>query len=761
MPTSYFGRQEPSARRLGSDFGLIAKWAEAVSAVPRTSIPLAQLSSEEQEHLFKQPQRQFRIVPGPDSSPMLQEVEVDFERGVDPEVIALLYSTNYLRALAKASQASDASDLSCDDLSDTDLQSDSDYYSTAPPAARAPFLVGKDLEDAFAAMATKEYRKEKLRILEKRSQRTAAATTAANPRMKTPRLSIREILRDSKILGAKRILEKAGQRTAAATATASPHMKTPRLSIREISHDSEALGAKIVRRYEHSVEKLGVIGHRRPTPANEKEIQEDPIEDSISVNSLRVLINSPRGSGTSENADRSTDSDPNWEEGSYSVSPTMSDSPGIYTPTRDIHGGAPVDGYYDVDGCVDNMEFGTQCVSGGYGQLGNGLDILQSVGRDYYISEQSIHAFQNGGTDASTPSPGTAWDQYTGGASLATALDSYHSIVSQPPPITGLNMLQSLDETQQQVTFAPTKGTLLPLAAEQLWEGMDCFEIPILHPGDTLLPLYWTTHEAKSRYLYYKLTQLKMDDAVRRRSEMTCEVALNPIHVFVDLSNIIISFYDTMKINRGISTQKRVAPPAFNFVHFDEILHRGRKVAKKVVAGSLGGTKKRRPEYMLQAEDLGYEMCIFQRVPKPVSPTLRRKSKGNARDFEQATSGPETSGDDYFAGPMKNGEQGVDELLHLKMLQSAIDTPQRGTIVLATGDAAHAEYSDGFKSNVERALHLGWHVELYGWSRNISSAWRDPTFTQRWGENFRLIELDQFCEELFDATIESLDMSRV
>lgn len=124
--------------------------------------------------------------------------------------------------------------------------------------------------------------------------------------------------------------------------------------------------------------------------------------------------------------------------------------------------------------------------------------------------------------------------------------------------------------------------------------------------------------------------------------------------------------------------------------------------------------------------------------------------------MESATSGPETSGDDYFVGPMKNGEQGVDELLHLKILQSAIDTFEPGTIVLATGDAAHAEYSDGFKRNIERVLTFGWNIELYGWSRNISSAWRDPAFTSQWGKRFRIIELDSFAEELFDISIESL-----
>jgi hypothetical protein len=106
---------------------------------------------------------------------------------------------------------------------------------------------------------------------------------------------------------------------------------------------------------------------------------------------------------------------------------------------------------------------------------------------------------------------------------------------------------------------------------------------------------------------------------------------------------------------------------------------------------------------------------------------------------------------------MKHGEQGVDELLHLKILQSAMDTTRPATLVLATGDAATAQYSDGFKKNIERVLAHGWNIELYGWSRNISSAWREPEFVEQWGHQFKVVELDGFCEELFDMTIESLE----
>jgi hypothetical protein len=232
-------------------------------------------------------------------------------------------------------------------------------------------------------------------------------------------------------------------------------------------------------------------------------------------------------------------------------------------------------------------------------------------------------------------------------------------------------------------------------------------------------------------------------------------VARNPIHIFVDLSNIIIGFYDSLKSKRGIPIQKRVRPPPFSFNILDTIIRRGREATKKALSGSVSNTWKRRPDYMMQAEELGYEMNILQRVLKPVGPPSKRKSKTKS---ESAPSGPDSSGDD--PRPMKNGEQCVDEVLHVKMLESILDVGEGatecGTIALGSGDAAPAQYSPGFKAVARRALLRGWNVEVYGWRRTMSSAWRDPAFTAEWGPKLRIIELDDFCEELIDLTIESL-----
>jgi hypothetical protein len=96
-------------------------------------------------------------------------------------------------------------------------------------------------------------------------------------------------------------------------------------------------------------------------------------------------------------------------------------------------------------------------------------------------------------------------------------------------------------------------------------------------------------------------------------------------------------------------------------------------------------------------------------------------------------------------------EQGVDEILHLKMCQSIIDTEVPTTMVLATGDGNAAEFSDGFLANVERALKNGWTVELVSWKQQMSAGYRNKKFRAKWGDKFKVIELDDYLESLIDT----------
>ena len=93
----------------------------------------------------------------------------------------------------------------------------------------------------------------------------------------------------------------------------------------------------------------------------------------------------------------------------------------------------------------------------------------------------------------------------------------------------------------------------------------------------------------------------------------------------------------------------------------------------------------------------------------------------------------------------------MDEILHLKILESLIDYSDKpSTIILATGDAAEAEYSGGFLRMVERALEKGWMVELVSFKLNTSSLYRRREFRNKWGAMFKWIQLDDYVEMLIE-----------
>ncbi|KIY02870.1 uncharacterized protein Z520_01335 [Fonsecaea multimorphosa CBS 102226] len=215
------------------------------------------------------------------------------------------------------------------------------------------------------------------------------------------------------------------------------------------------------------------------------------------------------------------------------------------------------------------------------------------------------------------------------------------------------------------------------------------------------------------------------------------------IHVFVDISNISIGFHDSMKLARGMPRETRLKRVPLAFHNFSLILERGRPCAKRVLVGS-----DKYPAIQ-QAKSIGYETNILERVHKAKELTPRQKKY-------QSRSGGETSGSETNmglprnSGPEKWVEQAVDEILHLKILESIIDTQKPSTIVLATGDAAEAEYSDGFLRMVERALKNQWRVELVSFRLNTSSLYKRREFRTRWGQLFKCIEADPYVEFLID-----------
>ncbi|CAD0107557.1 unnamed protein product [Aureobasidium uvarum] len=233
------------------------------------------------------------------------------------------------------------------------------------------------------------------------------------------------------------------------------------------------------------------------------------------------------------------------------------------------------------------------------------------------------------------------------------------------------------------------------------------------------------------------------------------------IHVFVDASNIFIGFHDQLKRARNIPPNVHVPKVDLSFDALALLMERRRPVAKRCLVGS-----KPHMAAFDVAQRVGYECNILDKVLKARELTERQKyfqeqenkwrrrsgsyKNGTSTGGDSAGSGSETSNTGPVFAPERYIEQGVDEIIHLKMMESIVDTESPSTMVLATGDAAQAEYSEGFLKMAERALKKGWKVELVSWSKNISLAYKKAAWQKKWDGRFRIIELDTYAEELLD-----------
>lgn len=217
-------------------------------------------------------------------------------------------------------------------------------------------------------------------------------------------------------------------------------------------------------------------------------------------------------------------------------------------------------------------------------------------------------------------------------------------------------------------------------------------------------------------------------------------IANNGIYVFLDTSNIEISFRNAVKDRMGVDRSVILEPAPFLDMEFlTQILVRDRKVNVKN-AGCSHRPDRPLPVVVKQLRKLGYQVDVRERkllLDDPVSPIKRgyRSSRGSA--------------------PNDNAhyvEDLVDETLQTRIYESVMeDFANPGTLVLATGDGKAAKFSDGFFACANRALKMGWNVEVISWQTSLSSVWTDPTWTRHWGDRFRLIRLDWFMDELYPS----------
>ncbi len=91
-------------------------------------------------------------------------------------------------------------------------------------------------------------------------------------------------------------------------------------------------------------------------------------------------------------------------------------------------------------------------------------------------------------------------------------------------------------------------------------------------------------------------------------------------------------------------------------------------------------------------------------------------------------------------------EQGVDELLHLKMANAIIDHDAPQTMVIVSGDGNISAFGTSFVGQAERALRKGWYVNVCAWTPVMTGKYRD--LKSEYPDKLSLSPLDGHYREL-------------
>ncbi|KAK6582725.1 hypothetical protein PZA11_005133 [Diplocarpon coronariae] len=316
-----------------------------------------------------------------------------------------------------------------------------------------------------------------------------------------------------------------------------------------------------------------------------------------------------------------------------------------------------------------------------------------------------------------------------------------------------ISMTPSKSTKEYSILSTPRRPAV-DLASVKLFRPATLLPPPILKLSNSpnhIWPMKTLTAEEQSAKLLTKLCRSFPNESNIGQAPSRLGITnAGGIHIFVDLSNILIGFTQKLKQKRNISEQVRIKQPPFSFRFLAFILERGRDVARRVVGGStissLYDTPIKLPTHLKDASEFKYELNILERVSKPQTCTTPKKKKHGAGSG-YVTSGY-SSASESTAIRLGMQEQGVDEILQLKMLESVVDSETPSTVVLASGDAAEAEYSGGFLTMVERALRKGWKVEVVAWSQGLSYEYKRKDFLKKWEDSFKIIHLDDYSEEL-------------
>jgi hypothetical protein len=175
------------------------------------------------------------------------------------------------------------------------------------------------------------------------------------------------------------------------------------------------------------------------------------------------------------------------------------------------------------------------------------------------------------------------------------------------------------------------------------------------------------------------LTQAQPAALIPRDQNPKVEVAA---HIFIDNSNIFGGAQRAAKTLEPTVARRDIRVYYKNF--FALLEHKAGRVRTRVLGGSVPPGNDDLWKYATQA---GYNTDLLRRIETDDGRLV---------------------------------EQGVDELLHLKIANALLDERTPQTLILGTGDGTRSTFGTSFRDQVVRAFRMGWSVRVYSWKAQLS-----------------------------------------
>jgi len=248
-----------------------------------------------------------------------------------------------------------------------------------------------------------------------------------------------------------------------------------------------------------------------------------------------------------------------------------------------------------------------------------------------------------------------------------------------PSPVTGSRdkFLRSPTSNRRNASTALLPASVAPVQRPLLSRPPP--SIPVIHLDPSVIrPLYTLTiNEQKAKLVKKLLRKFPQESSdISNAISQLGNRNDHGIHIFVDCSNIVIGFYNQLRYNRNINPAAYVKQPPISYHSLALILERGRQVARRVLVGSnprLRASDRHLLDHVQEAQAWGYEVNMLERVEKLRRSTPRKKKHGSGNGYA-TTSGQSSGSETPFASVSVVAEQGVDEILQMKLLESMLRT---------------------------------------------------------------------------------------